>query len=376
MSDFTGDVSLLTEWLGYSSEDPGLEVFLVNKRIHDRPMTPGQMEDEGAVEDDGDTDVEYELMRRSKESMVVQSERHGFCLIFQLREDYDLVHRSPCGVEAPFVLEQIAFFAKGVQIYQGFEGPVFRDVCMTTRRSDAAYAALGSPLARRSVHETSTDLFVVEDFVLNFGFQDDGQDSHLAHIHIRRKNIFDDIMLNPRLVDIPPNASYSMPGLAQLGHSSNSLEVQDFLAGLGLSNEIDEDIGCPEEMSGRARSHGIVIYFKEITGAASRPHVLHDKIVSAITYKRRGDLSSSGYLGDLPFGMHFGDRPDVAIAKAEHPPVKIAESEQLLSYYWHVSSGIVVQAVFSLIDWQLARVTLHAPVRAASVLKEPLRTVI
>ncbi|MDA8446475.1 MULTISPECIES: hypothetical protein [Pseudomonadota] len=332
-------------------------------------MTPEQIEDEGAVEDDGDTDVEYELMRRSKESMVVQSERHGFCLIFQLREDYDLVHRSPCGVEAPFVLEQIAFFAKGVQIYQGFEGPVFRDVCMTTRRSDAAYAALGSPLARRSVYETSTDLFVVDDFVLNFGFQDDGQDSHLAHIHIRRKNIFDDVMLNPRLVDIPPNASYSMPGLAQLGLCSDSLDVRDFLAALGLSNEIDEDIGCPEEMSGRARSHGIVIYFKEMPGAENHSHALPDKIVSAITYKRRGDLGSSGYLGDLPFGMHFGDRPDVAIAKAKHAPLKVAESEQLLSYYWHVASGIVVQGVFSLIDWQLARVTLHTPVRASYILK-------
>ncbi|GKS88746.1 hypothetical protein [Acidovorax sp. SUPP2539] len=376
MADFIGDVLALIELLGCSSEAHRLEAYLVQKYIHDRPMTPDQVESEGLVEDNGDTDVEYELMRRSKESMVVQSERDGFCLIFQPREDYDLVHRSPCGVEAAFVLEQIAFFAKGVQIYQGFEGPVFRDVRMTTRRSDAAYAALGAPLARRTVYETSTDLFVVDDFVLNFGFQNDGQDSPLAHVHIRRKNVFDDVMLDPQLLDIPLNAPYTMPGLAQLGHSSDSLEVQDFLASLGLSNEIDEDIGCPEEMSGRARSHGIVIYFKEITGAANRPHELPDKIVSAITYKRRGDLGSSGYLGDLPFGMHFGDRPDVAIAKAEHPPVKVAESEQLLSYYWHVSSGIVVQAVFSLIDWQLARVTLHAPVRAASVLKEPLRTVI
>lgn len=367
MSDFTGDVLPLTEWLGCSCEDPRLEAFLVQKRVHDRPMTPAQLVDEGAVEDDGDTDVEYELARRSKESMVVQSERHGFCLIFQPREDYDLVHHTLSGVEAPFVLEQIAFFAKGVQIYQAFEGPVFRGVDMATHRTDAAYAALGPPLARRLVYETSTDLFIFGDFVVNFGFQD-GPDAPLAHVHIRRRNVFDEVMLNPRGLDGPPKAPISMPGLAQLGLPASAPVVQDFLSGLGLDGEIDEDIRCPEEMNGRARSHGIIIYFKEMPRAAIGPHALPEKCVSAITYKRRGDLGSSGYSGDLPFGLHFGDRPDIAVVRAGHAPNKISESEELRSYYWRVASGMVVQAVFSLIDWQLARVTLHAPSRASAVL--------
>lgn len=368
VADLTGDVLALVECLGCFCEDPRLEAFLVHKRIHDRPMTPAQLEDEGAVQDDGDTDVEYELARRSKESLVVQSERHGFCLIFQPREDHDLVHRTPCGVEAPFVLAQIAFFAKGVQIYQGFEGVVFRDVGMNTRRSDTAYAALGPPLARRSVYETSTDLFALGDWVLNFGFPEKEQDPPLAHVHIRRKNVFDDVMLNPRMLEVAPDTDASMPGLSQLGRSSDAPEVQDFLAGLGLNDEIDEDIGCPEEMNGRARSHGIVIYFKELPEALGHANALPNKIVSAITYKRRGDLRSLGYCGDLPFGLHFGDRPDIAIAKAKHPPAKVSESEELRSYYWRVASGMVVQAVFSLVDWQLARLTLHAPARTSAVL--------
>lgn len=373
MDDFAGDVLTLVEWLGCSCEDPGLEAFLVQKRIHDRPMTPEQVEHEGLVEDDGDTDVEYELERVSKESMVVQSERHGFCLIFQTRENYDLVHRAACGVQAPFVLEQVAFFAKGVQIYQGFEGPVFRGVGMTTRRSDATYAALGQPLVRRLVYETSTDLFVVGDWVLNFGFQDEGPDARLAHVHIRRKNVFDDVMLRPRIEDAPPTADAAMPGLAQLGLSVASSEVLGFLATLGLDHEAeddqyDEDNGCPEELNGCAQSHGIVVYLKDVAGAAEDPDAASDTIVSAITYKRRGDLGSLGYSGVLPFGLQFGDRPDVAIAKAKHRPAKVSESEELRSYYWPVASGMVMQAVFSLVDWQLARVTLHAPVRASSVL--------
>ncbi|MGY8530236.1 hypothetical protein [Paracidovorax citrulli] len=368
MDYFTGDALVLSELLGCSSEDSGLEEFLVRKRIHDRPMTPDQVESEGWVEDDGDTDVEYELERRSKESLVVQSERDGFCLIFQSRENYDLVHHTPCGVDAPFVLEQVAFFAKGVQIYQGFKGPVFRGIGMTTRRSDAAYVALGQPLARRTVYETSTDLFVVGNWVLNFGFQEGGHDPCLAHVHIRRRNIFDDVMLSPRFVDSPPSGYDSMLGLTQLGHPTDSPDVLAFLARLGLENEIDEDIGCPEEMNGRARSHGIVIYFKEMRGASGHASALPVKIVSAITYKRRGDLGSLGYSGVLPFSMNFGDRPDVAIAKAKNSPAKVTESEELLSYYWHLASGIVVQAVFSLVDWQLARVTLHAPTRASFVL--------
>ncbi len=365
---FTGDVLTLVECLGGSCEAPGLEAFLVRKSIHGRPMTPQQVESEGLVEDDDDTDVEYELARRSKESMVVQSERHGLCLIFQSPEKYDLVQHTPCGVDAPFVLEQVAFFAKGVQIYQGFEGPVFRGIGMTTRRSDAAYVALGQPLARRTVYETSTDLFVVDDWVLNFGFQEGGYDPCLAHVHIRRKNIFDDVMLSPRFVNGSPGDYDSMLGLAQLGHSIDSPDVLSFLSALGLENEIDDDIGCPEEMNGRARSHGIVIYFKEFSGAVEHASAPPGKIVSAITYKRRGDLGSAGYSGNLPFSMQFGDRPDVAIAKAKNSPVKITESEELLSYYWLVTSGIIVQAVFSLVDWQLARVTLHASARASSIL--------
>jgi len=368
MDDFTGDALVLAELLGCSSEDSGLEEFLVRKRIHDRPMTPDQVESEGWVEDDGDTDVEYELERRSKESLLVQSERDGFCLIFQSRKNYDLVHEPSCGGDAPFVLEQVAFFAKGVQIYRGFGGAVFRGVGMTNRRSDTAYVALGQPLARRTVYETSTDLFVLGDWVLNFGFQEEGPDPCLAHVHIRRKNIFDDVMVSPRFVDLPPDAYASMLGLAELGHTTDSPNVLAFLSGLGLDNEIDEDIGCPEEMNGRARSHGIVIYFKEMRGAGGHASALPAKIVSAITYKRRGDLGSVGYSGVLPFSMNFGDRPDVAIAKAKNSPAKVTASEELLSYYWHVASGIVVQAVFSLIDWQLARVTLHAPTRASFVL--------
>lgn len=367
MADFTGDVLVFAKLLGCSCDDSRLDALLVQKHIHDRPMTSDQLEDEGAVEDDGETDVEYELTRRSKESMVVQSERHGFCLIFQPREDYDLVHHPASGVEAPFVLQQIAFFAKGVQTYQGFNGPVFRGVNMITNRTDAAYAALGPPLALRAVYETSTDLFVYGDFVINFGFQD-GPDAPLAHIHIRRRNVFDDVMLNPLGLDGPQKAPISMPGLAQLGLPAIAPVVQDFLSDLGLDGEIDEDLGCPEEMNGRALSHGIVIYFKEMPRAAIGPHALPEKCVSAITYKRRGDLGSSGYSGDLPFGMHFGDRPDIAVAKAGHAPNKISESEELRSYYWRVASGMVVQAVFSLIDWQLARVTLHAPARASAVL--------
>ncbi|WP_369939610.1 hypothetical protein [Xanthomonas medicagonis] len=368
MDDFAGDVLALVEWLGCSCEDRGLEAFLVQKRIHDRPMTPDQVEREGLVEDDGDTDVEYELACLSRESMVVQSERHGFCLIFQTRENYDLVHRAACGVQASFVLEQVAFFAKGVQIYQGFEGPVFRGVGMTTRRSDATYAALGQPLASRLVYETSTDLFVAGDWVLNFGFQDEGPDARLVHVHIRRKNVFDDVMLSPRIEDVPPAADAAMPGLAQLGLSAASSEVLGFLASLGLDDEADEDNGCPEELNARAQSHGIVVYLKDVAGAAEDLDAASDTIVSAITYKRRGDLGSLGYSGVLPFGLQFGDRPDVAIAKAKHAPAKVSESEELRSYYWPVASGMIVQAVFSLIDWQLARVTLHAPVRAFSVL--------
>ncbi len=82
--------------------------------------------------------------------------------------------------------------------------------------------------------------------------------------------------------------------------------------------------------------------------------------LSAITYKRQGDLESRGFHGELPFDFEFGDSPQTLIAKAGEVPGLKDRSDQLMSYYWETESGVIVQAMCSLIDWQLYRVTVHA----------------
>ena len=38
-----------------------------------------------------------------------------------------------------------------------------------------------------------------------------------------------------------------------------------------------------------------------------------------------------------------------------------------MSYFWETETGLIVQAMCSLIDWQLYRVTLHAPFLADEI---------
>lgn len=330
-------------------------------RVYGRPKTVQQLEDEGAVEDDGYTDVEYELKVMSKESLVVESERHGFCLIFVPKESCLLTHEIPVTGDSPFVLEQVAFFAKGVQIYQGYQGEVIAGIGVDHFRNSETYQRLGVPFATRTVHETLTDLFVLDDLIVNVGFQE-GDQPQIAHIHVRRHNRFDAVMLAP-VYQLERGNYVDMPGLTEIGLPADSPEVQGLLARFGLQDEIDEEEGCPDEISRLAVSQGLIFYFRDVSTNIAKREFLQ-RHLSAMTYKRRGDLDSLGYGGALPFGFDFGDRPSVLIEKAGAPPLNLIESEQLASYVWRLESNHLVQAVFSLIDWQLARVTVHAPFNA------------
>ena len=49
------------------------------------------------------------------------------------------------------------------------------------------------------------------------------------------------------------------------------------------------------------------------------------------------------------------------------PPGIENRSDQLMSYFWETESGVIVQAMCSLIDWQLYRVTVHAPFLADEI---------
>lgn len=365
------DITELLGLLGCGDTNLELNQFLQAHQIHDRPKTAMQLREEDFIEDDGETDVDYELEKAAKASLMVESERFGFCLIFVTAQDYALVHELDSrGKNTPkFILEQVVFFAQGVQIYQQYAGELPGGLSFPVKPSDPGYAALGTPLARRNVYDTACDLFLIDGLIVNFGFGDEPNPS-LAHVHVRRQHRFDKTML----AQSPAKPAAAMQplilGQAELGCAVASTEVQRLFAQLGIGQSDMDQGACPDEITRLTKPQGITLYFDDVAHSlvedSPQANGEERRLVS-MTFKRRGDLSSQGYSGPLPFLFEFGDTPPSLIVKAGRAPDAQHSSDQLLSYYWKFDAGLVVHAACSLIDWQLYRITLHAPFMAAEL---------
>ena len=354
----------ILEFLGQGSDLPAFEQFLVSHRVHDRPRTVLQLKDGDAIdEDDEDLDVEYELEKMSEDSQEVFSERYGFSLLFKPKSEYELTYGLRPEISADFIMSEVVFYAKAVR-GQGYRGQLPGGLHFGIKRQSASYQQLGQPLASRLVYDSQADLYVLENMIVNYGFGDDGA---LAHVHVRLMHEFDRIMLSPfKPPSVRPNAA--PVGTSAIGQPVDSSSVQALLAALQLDEDDLDDGVCPEEITNLTVPLGITLYFRDLPLASKRKSrrgkVQH---LAAITYKRRGDLQSKGFHGELPFGFEFGDSPQNLIAKAGEAPGIEHRSDQLMSYFWETESGVVVQAMCSLIDWQLYRVTVHAAFLAGEI---------
>ncbi len=56
--------------------------------------------------------------------------------------------------------------------------------------------------------------------------------------------------------------------------------------------------------------------------------------------------------------------PDQVAERVPGDPIWVHSSEQLGSYMWRLPNGQLMQAMFSLIDWQLYRLSVWAPFMA------------
>ena len=346
----------LLSFLGLASDDEDLGAFLTRTRIYDTPKTVAQLKEEEFIgPDDDETDIEYELMQESKASMVVESPAKGFCIIFKSRHDYSLTHSTVPEGASPFIVQEIGLFDHDVQVYLRYQGALPGDVRFGMHRTDFAFNKMGRPLASRPVYETSVDLYLIDDRIVNFGFR---SDQTLAYVHVRNRNIFDDIMLSPNL-DVPKLPALWMKGGDLIGLPLADATVQHFLILNGLDPDDIEPGACPEELMQLTKSMGITIYLGD--GPLGQQ-------VASIAYKRRGDLESDGYHGPMVMGFDFGDSPVVLVEKAKSQPIHKTSDDQLISFYWNDAGGIIVQAVCSLIDWQLCRIVLHAQFTSGSVL--------
>jgi len=342
--------------LGLASEDPQVEAFLSRMRIYERPKTVAQLEKDGFIDpNDDDADIEYELMQESKASMIVQSPANGFCLIFKKRSDYSLTHSVVPAGNSPFVVQELGFFDRGVQVYQKYNYFLPGEMRLGSLRADFAFKRLGRPIATRVIYETLVDLYLIDDRIVNYGFR---PDQTLAYAHVRNRNTFDDIMLAPKY-DVSKLSLLPMEISELIGRPLADTTVQHVLHSKGIDPDDVEPGACPEELMQLTKPMGITIYLAD--GPLGQQ-------ISSIAYKRRGDLGSEGYCGPMVMGFEFGDSPPALQKKAGSRPIKETIDDQLVSFYWRASDGLIIQAVCSLIDWQLYRVVLHAQFTSDSVL--------
>lgn len=224
----------------------------------------------------------------------------------------------------------------------------------------------GLPIARRDVHKTSFDLFILNEPIVNFGF-DESTGTSLRLVHVREQNSFDRRMLAPYAkASASPTDWKPITGTSAVGRVIADAEVVECFATLGVDADDMYDGVCPEEITRLTKSHGITLYFRTLSPRDGTHKSYSTKSaggqrLSGITFKRRGDLRSLGYRDALPFAFQCGDTPQTQTAKTGRPPDRQYQSEELLSYYGKTDARSLVRAVSSLIDWQLCRVALHAP---------------
>lgn len=342
------DTPRLLGLLGKGDQNPEIVRFFEQHRIHDRPKTVEQLQDEGVLDEDDDSDVEYELEQMSIESRTIDSERYGLSLIFKTLAEYELIYGTRPDGPASFVLEQIVLYAKGIRGSREYQGQLPGGIVFGATRQDARYRSLGPAFATRSVYDADIDLYVLGKQIVNFGFGD----GRLIHVHVRNPHSFDRLMFGTFTPALPNSIPNKVPvGVDAISHPVSSAAVQDLLADLGINEDDLDDGNCPEEITRATQSLGITLYFRN---SANGP------CMAAISYKRKGDIGSSGYDGALPMGFVFGDTPPRLVTRAGRSPDFTHKSDQLLSYFWRQEGGEVVQAISSLIDWQLYRVTVHA----------------
>lgn len=353
--------AILLALLGQSSTNAAFLATLRALKIRQLPQTVAQLQAEVEPGDfDDDDDVEYELMQRSEESQIIDVEKFGLVMIYKTADEYRTIHGSaPEG--ADFVLNELAFYQADIRGAIAYPDALPYGLSFEQSASSEQPAALGPLLAQRKLYDVMARQYMPGEHVVNASFDDDGR---LIHVHVRLQGLFDRCQRG--LLEFP--YSDEQPGFytQALGQLISQPQVQAVFEKLNVDPKQRESAHCPEELTAAEKTHGVTLHVRgpRQAGLKSSKGGRVVFVLAGVVFKRMGDLASEGYFGHLPYDLGFWMTPDQVAEKVPGEPIWIHSSEQLGSYMWRLPNGQLMQAMFSLIDWQLYRLSVWAPFMA------------
>lgn len=340
--------------LGKSPEDKEFNEWLMSQRIHDRPHCA---EDDEDYVDDPDA-----ALRNARDSEIYESERHSIALIYEDRKNYvRLFGFSGSSSSGDYVLKQVAFYGPGISNYSGYKSALpfalnFSNTPVEVRER------LGSPFATRTIHGLVADLWVTSEWHINVSYTE--YLDRVAIVHVRRLHKYDVRMLSG--ID-DRNSKDSAVDVMRLG-GVLGLEISDpriaqALLPLDWSDDVKDEAEGADEVFSYAKRDGLTLYFRQVEEIGV-PQL--GSLKKGATYlagfrlNRAGDMHSDGFDGQLPLGLEFHHTPEDVVGKIQQPPSEKGVAADTGYYIWEFND-CRFHVVYSLIDWQVYRVTCFAP---------------
>jgi hypothetical protein len=353
--------STLLGLLGQSSNSATFLATLQALKIRQVPQTFASLKDE--IEDgefENEDEAEYELTQRSKASQIIDVEKFGLVMIYQTLDEYRTNFGS-APENTDFVLKELAFYQAGVRGAMAYPQALPFGLSFQQSAASQGPPALGPLIAERKLYDVMARQYMPANHVVNASFDESGR---LIHVHVRLQTLFDRCQrgeLRFRFKD--ESYEFYTQGLGQL---ISAPQVQTIFEKLNVSEKQRKSAHCPEEITIAERAHGVTLHVRGPKQAGLKTS-LGDEVVfvlAGVVFKRMGDLASEGYFGHLPYDLGFWMTPDQVLQKVPSRPIWHHSSEQLASCMWRLHNGQLMQAMFSLIDCQLYRLSVWAPFMA------------
>jgi hypothetical protein len=341
-------------FLGRSSEDEEFDAWLLSQRIYDRPH---RAEDDEDYPEDPDA-----ALRNARDSEIYESERYSVALIYEDRKNYvRLFDFSDSSNGGNYVLKQVAFYGPGISNYSGYKSALpfaldFADSPVEVRKR------LGPPFATRAIHGLVADLWVTPEWHINVSYTESLD--RIAIVHVRRLHKYDARMLSG--IDVRDGKDLVVDVMklgGVLGLEVNDPRLAQALLPLDWSDDVKDEAEGADEVFSYVKRDGLTLYFRQVEDNDA-PQL--GSLKKGATYlagfrlNRAGDMHSDGFDGQLPLGLEFHHTPDDVVGKIQHPPSEKGVAADTGYYIWEFNY-CRVHVVYSLIDWQVYRVTCFAP---------------